>query len=131
MAEDYIVNSNDAELIYSFALKVKGANRQRLEEAICKTNNIVLMCEFAEQIEDANFEKIYLAASKVDSNNIIYDVYKQRLQSLYSNYCKTDDEKYNLLLTLLAAGKFTEIKENKNIFAKLFENECITRTLEK
>ncbi len=56
--EDAVINSGFLDLIYDFAIRVKGANISKLEDAIIKAGNVEYILRFAQNVNGANTSKL-------------------------------------------------------------------------
>ena len=69
--ENAIIETNDAMYIYQFARDVKGANIEKLENAIIATNLVKFMQEFAKNVKGANIEKLENAIIEINNPSLI------------------------------------------------------------
>ena len=69
--ENAIIETNDVGYIYLFAKDVKGANIEKLENAIIATNRVKFMQEFAKNVKGANIEKLENAIIEINNPSLI------------------------------------------------------------
>lgn len=93
-----ICKTGEAEYIYYFAKKIKGAPIEILAEAICNTNDAKYIYYFAKDIIDSPIEILENTICKINDAKYIYffalNVEVTSIQKLANAICKTGEANY-------------------------------------
>ena len=130
--ESAIIKTNNAEYIYLFALDIKGANITKLEDAIIKTQNAQYIYLFAQNVKGANIRRLYQALLIIKEKDFTVEEYLIELKNRYKelNHISNDVEHTNIM-NLIENNEDEETTENKENYANLFQEENPTRKLVK
>ena len=111
---DAICKTNNAEFIYAFAVCIDGASIEMLTDAIINTGDIKYITLFAKNVKNAPTGRL------------------QEYISRNENYLEQiEQENYKILIKLAKSYNYEQIKENKEEFASLFNNNKPKKLIKK
>ena len=124
--EDAIIAYGDFEFIYYFAEEVEGANIEKLEDAIIATGNAEYIYLFASDVKGANKEKLLHALINIQDIDYI-DMLTELIQNEINKDLESPKNSEEDSLSLL----FSSITEKTNLGSYLIELNLPFKTRKK
>ena len=111
IACEYIIQTNDACCIYTFALNVDEINVSKLEDAIIKTGNAEYIYNFALNVKGANIQRLYQFSLIIRGNKYI-KLFNQKFANIINSSDGTNY--FEDLMQFLDEEEYKQIKKRRN-----------------